>query len=81
MIFVCFYNFCYLALSNVRSVSKQDKVVLTPPKIMSLEEVIAYVRDDEIIEVTPKSIRLRKKELDAGKRKTAEKMRNEKQIK
>jgi len=42
---------------------------------MSLEEVIAYVRDDEIIEVTSKSIRLRKIELDANKRKALEKQR------
>lgn len=56
------------ALSNVRSVNKEEKVKLTPPKIMSLEEVIAYVRDDEIIEVTGKSIRLRKIELDGNKR-------------
>ena len=63
------------ALSNVRSVTKEEKVKLTPPKIMSLEEVIAYVREDEIIEITAKAIRLRKIELDSGKRKTLEKQR------
>lgn len=57
------------ALSNVRSVTKEEKTKLTPPRTMSLEEVIAYVRDDEIIEVTGKSIRLRKIELDGNKRK------------
>lgn len=62
-------------LSNVRSVTKEERVKLTPPRIMSLEEVIAYVREDEIIEVTGKSIRLRKIELDASKRKTQEKHR------
>jgi len=63
------------ALTNVRSVTKEERVKLTPPKVMSLEEVIAYVRDDEIIEVTSKSIRLRKIELDANKRKALEKQR------
>jgi hypothetical protein len=58
------------ALSNVRSVTKEEKTKLTPPRTMSLEEVIAYVRDDEIIEVTGKSIRLRKIELDGNKRKS-----------
>jgi GTP-binding protein len=63
------------ALSNVRSVTKEEKVKLTPPRMMSLEEVIAYVRDDECIEVTGKSIRLRKIELDGNKRKSLEKGR------
>ena len=56
-------------LSNVRSVMKEDRSKLTPPRVMSLEEMIAFVRDDEVIEVTGKSIRLRKKILDAGERK------------
>ena len=47
-------------LTNVRSVMKDDKVRLQPPKKMSLEECIAYISDEEFIEVTPKSIRLRK---------------------
>lgn len=58
-------------LTNVRSVMKEDKTKLTPPKLMTLEEAISYVRDDEIIEVTPKSIRLRKKHLDPNTRKQA----------
>jgi GTP-binding protein len=63
-------NPCKLkALTNVRSVSKDEFMRLTPAKKMSLEEVIAYVRDDEIIEVTPKTIRLRKKLLDPNDRK------------
>lgn len=58
------------ATSNVRSVSKEEKVKLTPPRIMTLEECIAYVRDDEIIEITTSAIRLRKIELDSGRRQT-----------
>ena len=60
-------------LSNMRTVQKEDKTKLTPPRLMSLEEMIAYVRDDEVIEVTSSSIRLRKKILDAGERKRVEK--------
>jgi len=56
-------------LSNVRTTSKEENVRLTPPKIMSLEEAITYVRADELLEVTPKSIRLRKIELNPGRRK------------
>ena len=56
-------------LSNMRSTVKEDKTKLTPPKLMSLEEMIACVRDDEVIEVTGKSIRLRKRILDSSERK------------
>ncbi|KAJ3052516.1 hypothetical protein HK097_006118 [Rhizophlyctis rosea] len=55
-------------LSNVRSVHKEDKIVLTPPEKMSLERLIAYVQEDEVIEITPSSIRIRKKIMDASKR-------------
>jgi GTP-binding protein len=48
-------------LTNVRASGSDDAVVLTPPKEMSLEECIAYINDDELVEVTPKAIRLRKK--------------------
>jgi GTP-binding protein len=46
-------------------------VRLTPPQIMSLEEAIAYIEEDELVEVTPKAIRLRKRLLDANDRKRA----------
>ena len=62
-------------LSNMRTVQKEDKTKLTPPRLMSLEEMIAYVRDDEVIEVTASSIRLRKKILDAGERKRVDRNR------
>jgi GTP-binding protein len=46
-------------------------VRLTPPRVISLEEAIGYVQADELIEVTPTAIRLRKAELDSNKRKSA----------
>jgi GTP-binding protein len=57
-------------LTNIRSANKDDTVRLTPPRLMTLEEAIGYVASDELIEVTPKCIRLRKRYLDANKRKT-----------
>ncbi len=56
-------------LTNVRSVLKDDAIRLTPPKRMSLEEAITYIDDDELVEVTPESIRLRKRQLDPHERK------------
>ena len=58
-------------LTNIRSSGKDDAIRLTPPKLMSLEEAIAYIEEDELIEVTPKSIRLRKRYLDPNERKRA----------
>ncbi|GAA0140642.1 translation elongation factor [Lithospermum erythrorhizon] len=55
-------------LNNIRSAGKDENVKLSPPRLMSLEEAIGYVAPDELIEVTPKAIRLRKKFLDANKR-------------
>jgi predicted membrane GTPase involved in stress response len=51
--------------------SKDEAVRLTPPQILSLEQAIAYIADDELVEVTPKSIRLRKRLLDPNDRKRA----------
>lgn len=61
------------ALTNVRAAGKDDKIRLSPPKKFTIEELISYVRDDEIIEITPKNVRLRKKILDSNLRKTAAK--------
>jgi GTP-binding protein len=58
-------------LSNVRSTGKDDAIRLTPPRRMSLEQSIAYIDNDEMVEVTPKSIRLRKALLDPHERKKA----------
>lgn len=59
-------------LSNVRASGKDEAIRLTPPKIMSLEQSLSYIQDDELVEVTPKSIRIRKILLDPNERKRAE---------
>lgn len=64
-------------LSNVRAAGKDENVKLTPPRLMTLEEAIGYVASDELIEVTPKAIRLRKRYLDVNKRKTMSKRAKE----
>lgn len=57
-------------LTNFRaSGGKDDAIRLTPPKKMTLEQAIAYIDDDEMVEVTPKTIRLRKRYLDSNERK------------
>ena len=58
-------------LTNFRSTGKDDAIRLTPPRQMSLEQAIAYIDDDELVEVTPGSIRLRKAILDPHERKKA----------
>ena len=59
-------------LTAIRSKGADEKLILTPAKIMSLEEAIEFIADDELIEVTPKSIRLRKVILDTPTRKKAQ---------
>jgi len=59
-------------LTNIRTTSKDEAVRLTPPIKMTLEKALAYIQDDELVEVTPSSIRLRKKLLDENDRKRAE---------
>ena len=59
-------------LSNVRAAGKDDAMLLVPPRKMSLEQAIAYIEDDELVEVTPSAIRLRKRHLDPNARKRAE---------
>jgi hypothetical protein len=59
-------------LTNIRTHSKDEAVRLTPPMQMTLEKALAYIEDDELVEVTPKSIRLRKGRLDPNDRKRAE---------
>ena len=58
-------------LTNFRASGKDDALRLTPPKRLTLEQAIAYIDDDELVEVTPKSIRLRKLHLDPHERKRA----------
>jgi len=59
-------------LTNIRTTSKDEAVRLTPPIKMPLEKALAYIQDDELVEVTPKSIRLRKTLLDPNERKKEE---------
>jgi len=59
-------------LTNVRAAGKDDAMLLIPPRRMSLEQAIAYVEDDELVEVTPTAIRLRKRFLDPHERKRHE---------
>ncbi len=56
-------------LTNMRASGSDDAIILSPPKTMSLEESLEYLAPDELLEVTPISLRLRKKQLDATKRK------------
>ena len=56
-------------LTNIRSSGKDDSIRLTPPRRMTLEQSIAYIDDDEMVEVTPQTIRLRKSALDPHERK------------
>ena len=58
-------------LTNMRASGSDDNVLLEPPRVMSLEDAMGYIADDELIEVTPKSIRLRKRMLNASDRKKA----------
>lgn len=55
-------------LSNMRAAGRDDNIILTPPRIMSLEESIEWIDEDELVEVTPISIRLRKRYLTAAQR-------------
>ncbi|MBO4799322.1 MAG: translational GTPase TypA, partial [Lachnospiraceae bacterium] len=56
-------------LTNTRSSGADDALTLTPPRILSLEQSLEYVDNDELLEITPKSLRLRKKILDPTLRK------------
>lgn len=58
-------------LTNIRTVIKDDNVLLAPPQIMTLEQALEFIQDDELVEVTPKSIRIRKLHLLEHERKTA----------
>ncbi len=60
-------------LTNIRAAGKDEALLLVPPRRMTLEQAIAYVEDDELVEVTPGAIRLRKKHLDPNARKRADK--------
>ena len=55
-------------MTNTRAAGSDDAIRLSPPRVLSLEEALEFIEDDELIEVTPKSIRIRKKILDTNKR-------------
>jgi GTP-binding protein len=61
-------------LTNIRTQSKDENVLLTPPVRMSLEQAMEYIAEDELVEVTPKNIRLRKRHLREGDRKRADRI-------
>src|SRR3546814_50420 len=64
-------------LTNFRaSGGKDDAIRLTPPKRLTLEQAIAYIDDDELVEVTPTSIRLRKRHLDQHERNRASRQKH-----
>jgi GTP-binding protein len=60
-------------LTNMRAAGSDDAIRLTPPRQFSLEQALDYIEDDELLEITPKNIRMRKKKLDAHSRKQDEK--------
>ncbi len=58
-------------LTNVRAAGKDEAVVLTPPVLLTLESAIEFIADDELVEITPETIRLRKRHLQEHERKKA----------
>ena len=64
-----FYVLCLTSLTNTRSSSADEALRLTPPRILSLEQALDFIDTDELLEVTPKNLRIRKKILDSRMRK------------
>jgi GTP-binding protein len=60
-------------LTNIRTTAADEKLFLTPARVFSLEAALEFINDDELVEVTPKAIRLRKRALDHNERKRLEK--------
>jgi GTP-binding protein len=56
-------------LTNIRAAGKDEAIVLTPPRIHSIETALGWIEEDELLEVTPQNLRLRKKVLSASFRK------------
>jgi GTP-binding protein len=63
-------------LTNVRAAGKDESTALSPPMLMTLEKSLAYIEDDELVEVTPSSIRIRKRWLDPNTRKRMERTKS-----
>ena len=55
-------------LTNMRASTSDEAIRLVPPKLLNLEQALEFIREDELVEITPKSIRLRKKILKANQR-------------
>jgi GTP-binding protein len=64
-------------LTNIRTTQADEKLFLSPPRVFTLESALEFINDDELVEVTPKSIRLRKRALDHNERKRIEKARGD----
>ena len=64
-------------LTNIRTTAADEKLFLTPPVELTLEAALEFINEDELVEVTPKSIRLRKRMLDHNERKRIEKLREQ----
>ena len=62
-------------LTNVRASGKDEALTLSPPMKLSLEAALSYIEDDELVEITPASIRMRKRWLDPNERKKQERKR------
>ena len=60
-------------LTNIRTTAADEKLFLTPPRVITLEGALEFINDDELVEVTPKAVRVRKRYLDHNLRKRHEK--------
>ena len=67
-------------LTNIRTVNADEKLILNAPKVMSLEGALEFINDDELVEITPKHIRIRKLVLDHNERKRIEKLTKPKKL-
>src|SRR6201993_3571922 len=67
-------------LTNIRTHAKDEAIRLTPPLRMTLEKALAYIGDDELVEVTPRAVRLRKKLLDPNERKKEERRKEAERV-
>ena len=66
------------ALTNVRAASKEATVVLKQPRLLSLEAALEYIEDDELVEITPSSVRMRKRVLSESERRRVERQAKDK---
>jgi GTP-binding protein len=61
-------------LTNVRAAGSDEKLIMTPPIRLTLEQALEFINDDELVEITPRHIRVRKKHLKESDRKRAERV-------